>query len=210
MDLQIELLGRPQVERGGLVAKPRGRKTWALFAFLALSGTPPARQVLAELLFPDADDPFGALRWTLSDLRRLLGDQATIEGDPVRLVLPANSTIDTQILTRGTWVEAVRLPGLGRDLIEGQDIPASPSFELWLASERRHLGVVVESVLREAAMSSLARNEPAIASDYASRLVTLNPYDENHHVLLIRTLSLLGDRDGAVRHVEYAHGVVST
>ncbi len=204
MDLQIELLGRPQVERGGLVAKPRGRKTWALFAFLALSGTPPARQVLAELLFPDADDPFGALRWTLSDLRRLLGDQATIEGDPVRLVLQANSTIDTQILTRGTWVEAVRLPGLGRDLIEGQDIPASPSFELWLASERRHLGVVVESVLREAAMSSLARNEPAIASDYASRLVTLNPYDENHHVLLIRTLSLLGDRDGAVRHVEYA------
>ena len=204
MDLQIQLLGRPQVERRGLVAKPRGRKTWALFAYLVLSGAPPPRQVLAELLFPDADDPFGALRWTLSDLRRLLGDQAIIEGDPVRLVLPANSAIDTQILTRGMWVEAVRLPGLGRDLIEGQDIPASPSFELWLASERRHLGVAAESVLHEAAMSSLARNEPATASEYASRLVTLNPYDENHHVLLIRTLSLLGDRQGAVRQVEFA------
>jgi DNA-binding SARP family transcriptional activator len=92
MDLQIQLLGRPRVERRGLVAKPRGRKTWALFAYVVLSGTPPARKLLAELLFPDADDPFGALRWTLSDLRRLLGDQAIIEGDPVRLVLPANST----------------------------------------------------------------------------------------------------------------------
>jgi DNA-binding SARP family transcriptional activator len=204
MDLLIQLLGRPQVERRGLVVKPRGRKTWALFAYLVLSGAPPARRLLADLLFPEADDPLGALRWTLSDLRRLLRDQAIIEGDPVRLVLPANIVIDTQVLTRGTWVEAVRLPGLGRDLIEGQDFPASPSFELWLASERRHLGVAAESVLREAAMSSLARNESATASEYASRLVTLNPYDENHHVLFIRSLSLLGDRLGADRHVEYA------
>ena len=171
---------------------------------------PSSRQVLAELLFPDADDPFGALRWTLSDLRRLLGDKAIIEGDPVRLVLPVNSTIDTQILTRGSWVEAIRLPGLGRDLIEGQDIPASPGFELWLTSERRHLGVATESVLREAAMSSLARNEPKTAAEYASRLVMLNPYDENHHALLIRSLSVTGGPSGGGPSGGVGDGVVST
>ncbi len=53
-------------------------------------------------------------------------------------------------------------------------------------------------------MSSLARNEPKIAAEYASRLVMLNPYDENHHALLIRSLSVLGDRQGADRQVELA------
>lgn len=207
MNLEIQLLGPPQVQRRGLVAKPRGRKTWALLAYLILAEMPPSRQRVAELLFPEADDPFGALRWTLSDLRRLVGDQTFVQGDPLRLVLPAGTTVDTHILTKGAWVEAVRLPGLGRDLLEGLNFPASPGFELWLASERRHLGVGAEAALREAAMSSLARSEPGSASDYASRLVALNPYDENHHILLIRTLTLLGDHDGAVRQVEYVTGL---
>lgn len=204
MKLQIQLLGPPNVERLGRTAQPRGRKTWGLLAYLVLNKTSVSRQSVSRMLFPDADDPLGALRWALSDLRRLLGDQITVEGDPLRLSLPATTTIDTEVLSKGSWVEAVSLPGLGRDLIEGLTFPASPIFEFWLDSERRHLAVASESVLREAAQSSLADGEPATASDYASRLVGINPYDENHHVLLIASLSNLGDRDGAARHLEYA------
>jgi tetratricopeptide (TPR) repeat protein len=127
-----------------------------------------------------------------------------VEGDPLRLLLPARTSIDTEVLSNGSWVEAVSLPGLGRDLLEGLAFPANPVFEFWLESERRHLAVASESVLREAALSSLAAGEPATASDYASRLVGINPYDENHHVLLITSLSNLGDRDGAARHLENA------
>ena len=157
---------------------------------------------MSELLFSDADDPLGALRWTLADVRRVLGDGARIEGNPLRLVLPPDASVDVEILTRGTWVEAVRLPTLGRDLIEGLDFPFSPGFELWLASERRRLGGFAEAVLREATLSSLADREPAQALEHASRLVRLNPYDENHHVLLVRSMSDLGDHDGAMRQVE--------
>ena len=70
MTLTIRLLGRPVVERDGqAVPPPRGRKTWALLAYLVLAERPQGRRHLAELLFADADDPLGALRWSLAELR---------------------------------------------------------------------------------------------------------------------------------------------
>ena len=70
MTLHIHLLGKPHAELDGAVlALPVRRKGWALLAVLLLSERPPSRRGLAELLFPDADDPLRALRWSLSRLR---------------------------------------------------------------------------------------------------------------------------------------------
>ncbi|MBI4260265.1 MAG: SARP family transcriptional regulator [Actinobacteria bacterium] len=204
MSLIIHLVGTPRVERGGVDGTPRGRKTWALLAYLLLTEAPPSRRNVAELLFQEADDPLGALRWGLSDLRRLLGEGASLGDDPLRLALPAGTVVDVEVLVRGSWVEAVRLPGLGRDLIEGLSLPASPGFELWLASERRHLAGAAEAALREAVLASLARGDPGAAADHAFRLVGQAPYDENHHVLLVRSLSTLGDHEAAARQVGLA------
>ena len=58
MTLVAHLLGPPMVTRDDVVyAAPRGKKVWSLFAYLALAERPPTRQQLAELLFPDAEDP---------------------------------------------------------------------------------------------------------------------------------------------------------
>jgi hypothetical protein len=66
----ICLLGPPAIQRDGRPARPpRGRKAWALLAYLLLADRPPSRRHLAELLFADADDPLGALRWSLAELR---------------------------------------------------------------------------------------------------------------------------------------------
>jgi len=74
MAIVAHLLGPPLMVRDGVVyAPPKGKKVWALLAYLALSARQPTRQQLIELLFPDAEDPAGALRWNLSELRRLLG-----------------------------------------------------------------------------------------------------------------------------------------
>ena len=79
MGIEAFLLGPPLVRRDGVVyAAPRGKKVWALFAYLALAEQPPTRQLLAEMLFPDAEDPANALRWNLSELRRLLGGPETV------------------------------------------------------------------------------------------------------------------------------------
>ena len=74
MPIAAHLLGPPLMIRDGVVyAPPKGKKVWALFGYLVLSDRPPSRSQLIELLFPDAEDPAGALRWNLSELRRLLG-----------------------------------------------------------------------------------------------------------------------------------------
>jgi len=159
--LDIHLLGTPRVERDGeAVPGPRGYKAWGLLAYLLRTDRPPSREQLVSLLFSEADDPFAALRWNLSALRRLLGD-AVLEGDPLRLSLPRGALVDVETLICGSWIDALRLPGIERELLEGMSFSSSPAFDIWLLTERRHLGATAEAVLREAALARLGGATPA-------------------------------------------------
>jgi DNA-binding SARP family transcriptional activator len=186
--LAIHLLGPlPHVVRAGQrQPPPRGRKAWALLAYLLTSETAPSREWLATLLFCDADDPLNALSWNLTQLRRLLGDESSLAGEPVVLRLPPGTFVDVHALTAGTWRQATGIPGLGRDLLEGKTFAACPGFEAWLLASRRRLAGATEGVLREAARSRLAAGDGARAADLASRVVAVNPLDEEAQELLIR------------------------
>src|SRR5512134_4068229 len=64
-----------EVVRGGeRVELPPSRKTRGLLAYLALSGRAHRRDRLCGLLWDVADDPRGALRWSLSRLRALVDE----------------------------------------------------------------------------------------------------------------------------------------
>ena len=202
MGLSIHLLGPPRIQRGGdPVEAPRGHKAWGLLAYLRRTRLPPSREGLAGLLFSEADDPLRALRWALSVLRRSLGADAELGGDPVRLVLRPGTLVDVDVLSRGSWMEAITLPGLGQELVEGLAFRSSPGFEMWLESERRHVTGTTSAVLHQAALALLARGEFEVATRHASQLVRLNPFDENAHVLLVRCLRAAGDREGVARRV---------
>src|SRR4051794_10264933 len=98
----IRLLGQPALERDGRPAvPPRGRKSWALLAYLLLAERPASRQHLAELLFADADDPLGALRWTLAELRRALGVPGLFAGDPVAAPVDDAVVVDVRLPADG-------------------------------------------------------------------------------------------------------------
>lgn len=188
----IELLGSPAVRwDGGEADPPRDRKTWGLLAYLVLAERPPSRQRLAELLFPETADPLAAVRWSLAQLRRLLGDPTVVSGDPLVLQVPARTTIDVDVLLRDTWSEAVKLPTLEHELLEGLTFSSAPSFELWLTAARRRMRAAAAAMLHEAALANLA-SAPNDAVTYAERLVQVDPLDENHHVLLIRALATNG------------------
>ena len=203
MATAIHLLGPPLLIRDGVVyATPRGRKVWALLAYLALSHGSPSRQQLIDLLFTDAEDPAGALRWNLSELRRLLGGPDTVgSGNVVQLRLPAGTVVDVLVLMGGTSGEAVDLPGLGRELLEGMDIDASPGFTAWLLGERRRLLGLSEAVLREGALRALASGNARTAVELATRLVAADPLNEDGHVLLVRAFAATGDGVAVERQV---------
>jgi DNA-binding SARP family transcriptional activator len=186
--LTVRLLGRPAIERDGEPVKPpRGRKAWALLAYVLLAERPPSRRVLAELLFRDADDPLGALRWTLAELRRALGRPEAFTGDPVVANLGPDVTVD--------------LESAEGELLDGVELPSSLEFESWLLVARHRVSAAVEARLRETAVGLLATGRAGDAVPYASQAVARNPLDEGNHELLVRCLAAAGDTEAARRQV---------
>ena len=138
---------------------------------------------MAELLFPDADDPLASVRWNLAELRRSLGPDVRLEGDPVELELPADAVVDVRVLATAAWQDAIELPGLGRELLEGIQPAANPAFEAWLLAERRHHAGRSAGVLREAAISHQAAGDAVTAVQLATRLVAIDEFDEEAYAL---------------------------
>jgi DNA-binding SARP family transcriptional activator len=202
VSLTIHLLGAPSVSVDGTPQRPRrGKKAWALLAYLVLSGRAASREELAGLLFDGADDPLGALRWNLAELRRLLGLPHQLQGQLPAIILPPDAFLDVRALSVGTWSAAIELPGLGRELLEGVHVSGSPVFESWLLAERRHVQAQTEDILHEAALARLAEGAGDGAIDLAARLVAINPLDENFQELLIRSYAASGDRVSAARQL---------
>jgi DNA-binding SARP family transcriptional activator len=197
--LVIRLLGAPQVERKGeAVAAPRGRKCWALLAYLILRERPASRLAISELLFPDAEDPLRALRWTLVELRRALGGSEILRGDPLQLDLPPGTRVD--VLELMGDAPSISL-GYG-ELLDGADFDATPAFDSWLQVERRMLAGIHEQLLHNEALSRLAEGETGEAARLAAVCVARDPLDENHQELLVRCLAASGDDLAALRQVE--------
>jgi DNA-binding SARP family transcriptional activator len=192
----VHLLGRPEIERDGtVVLSPRGRKAWAVLAYVLLAERPVSRARLAAMLFSDAEDPLGALRWTLAELRRALGLSTVLRGDPLSLILPADAEVDALALGSGDG---------GADLVRGElledcDPGVGGAFDAWLLVERRRLAGVSGGVLREAALESLAMGSALDGAGLASRALSLDPLDEGLHELLVRCLVGAG-QIGAARH----------
>jgi DNA-binding SARP family transcriptional activator len=197
--LVIRLLGPPEIERDGVaVTPPRGRKAWAVLAYRLLAERPVARSRLAELVFGDADDPLGALRWTLAQVRRALGVADSLRGDPLELGLPAEAAVDVLSLASGEPDPAL----VRGELLEGVDPDAGAEFDAWLLVERRRVAGMCEAVLRDAALGALAVGRPLDGAALASRAVALNRFEDGAHELLVRCLARAGEVGAAREHAD--------
>lgn len=200
MNLAIRLLGKPQIERDGVPAPPpRGRKTWALLTYLLLCERPPPRSRVASLLFSEADNPLGALRWTLADLRRMLGAADAVAGDPLELRLPRGAFVDLTALTAPGDEGSFTAPE--GELLEGITFPTSPVFESWLGVMRHHLDGAARAMAHDEALTRLAAGDTARAAELAAQLVSQDPLDQAGQELLIRCLSRAGRRQAAERQL---------
>lgn len=198
----VKLLGRPAILVDGVeVRGPRGRKAWALLAYLACSDTSVPRERLVRMLFADAENGLATLRWNLTQLRRIVGSPQALSGDPVTLGLGRDATVDVQVLAAAPWYEAITLPGLGSPLLEGLTFPGCAALEIWLDGERQRVTGWASAVLREAAREAGAAGRHPEAAEYARRLVDLQPWDESGHELLVRALAHGGDVAAARAHV---------
>ena len=139
----IRLLGPPRIESPGTTPpQPKGRSAWAVLAYPALQPDGVSRSRTATLLFPDAADPLGALRWNLSELRRSL-DGVSLTGDPLRLTLPRPWHCDAPEL-----VGSATGTGLDPRRFDGQ----------LLASDTAHYGDAVAAFAESQRLARAVRN----------------------------------------------------
>jgi DNA-binding SARP family transcriptional activator len=183
--LRVRLLGHPRIEDapGQPCQPPRGQKSWALLARVALAERPLTRGELAGELFGEADDPLGALRWCLADLRRCGQNPRLLRGDPVSL---AEGSVWADV--RALWDGSLHVAEIGGTLLDGVEPRNCPAFDVWLMMARGKCAARSMEGLRRAALDLLAAGDAEAAIEPAGRAVALDPLDEGAQELFLRTL----------------------
>jgi DNA-binding SARP family transcriptional activator len=198
VSVRVRLLGQPRIDDGSgrPCQAPRGKKSWALLARIALAERPLTRGELAGELFGEADDPLGALRWCLADLRRSCGDPQLLRGDQVSLA-PGSLWLDVWAL----WDGSLPAAEIGGELLAGAEPRNCPSFDTWLMLARGRCAARSMEELRQAALRLLADGEAEAAAEAAGRAASLDQLDEGAQELFLRTLVAAGHPARAVVHL---------
>jgi DNA-binding SARP family transcriptional activator len=196
--VKVRLLGPPRIEEeDGQPCRPaRGQKSWALLARLALADRPLSRSELAAELFAEADDPLGALRWCLADVRRCCQDPGLAHGDPVSLA-GGSPWIDVRALEDGS-LPPEEIEG---ELLAGVEPRNCPAFDLWLMLARGRCAARSMEELRQGALRLLAAGEFEAAAGIAGRAAARDPLDEAAQELFLRALVAAGHPARAAVHL---------
>ena len=201
--LQVQVLGPLSVQRDGEpVRLPQSKKTRGLLAYLAITGRSHRRDRLCSLLWDVADDPRGALRWSLSKIRLVVDSEAKrcllADRESVELELPETCLDWRQVRKElGSGLDSVpteRLKELESvfegELLEGLDLIDFDEFTAWCAAEREHARRMHTDILQ--ALVDRLRSTPIDALPHARELVRLDPINEQARAGLIQLLALAG------------------
>lgn len=195
---KIKLLGEPAIlDDSGKSQSVRGHQAWAVLARTLLSRVPIDRRSLAAEVFPEAADPLGALRWCLASLRKALNMSDCLRGDPIECNLLSGFDVDVLQIEQDSFDlnEAASLLGH----IEPR---ASAEFATWLLIERERISGIIDARLRRETLRALSLDNPAKAVELAQMAVRRDAFNESAHVLLVKSLALGGNYEGALAHVD--------
>lgn len=221
-ELELQLLGSPQIRIAGEPVSTDRRKAVALLAYLAITAvdhpTGHSREALAAFFWPDyeSSSALAYLRRTLWEINRMLGDgwlDATRE--EVALTLDAAVRLDVTAFFAATetppsGVEpAARIEQLETavalyrgDFMAGYTLRDAPDFDTWQRYQvetcRRRLAEALAELAQLAGEQQLW--ETAVA--YARRWLALDALDEVAHRQLMRLYALQGQRAAALRQYE--------
>jgi len=204
--LAIRVLGPLEVAVAGRPIVVDTRKALAIVALVAAEGRPFARDELAAMFWPEADDEAarGALRRTLSALRTAVKDAGLVI-ERTRVALdPARSSVDLAELerlaasSRRTDLEAAARLARG-PFLAGFALRDSPTFDDWQAARAARVERTVGDLLARLAAARLTSGDARGAVEASGRRVALDPLDELGQRTLIELLARSGDRTGAIR-----------
>ena len=204
--LTIRVLGPLEVLVDGAPLVVDTRKAVAMLVLLAVEGRPFARDELAAMLWPEADDESarGALRRTLSVLRASLGDRWLLVDRSSVALDRDGAWIDLDALEAvGSAPDAVTLRAaaeLARGaFLAGFTLRDAPDFDDWRATRASAVERSVADLLDRLAAAAEAEGDIPAAVAAATKRVDLDPLDEPAQRRLMSVLARSGDRSGGIR-----------
>ena len=182
------------------------RKHLALLVYLARSPRGRTREHLVGLLW--AERPESAARHSLNEairvLRRYAGETSVDTGAGQVRLLPEAVQLDAgqleALAAAGEWKAAARL--VAGEFLEGFAIAGASAFEDWLASERSLLRQRSVEVLVNYVDELLRAGQASESVAVALRALALEPGSERALRVIMRGLTLSGDRAGALERYD--------
>lgn len=220
-ELELELLGGLRLTLGGgPLAGVRYAKAKALLCYLAVTRRAHTRAALSGLLWselPD-EDARANLRVMLAQLRRSVPDHLLVDREAVALNRESPYRLDVEDFLenlRGYEAEPhiARLQGAAElyrgDFLEGFYVQGAPLFEEWVAGQRERLKHLALGALHALATYYTEARDYTAATDYLTRLLTLDPWREEAHRDLMRLLALSGQPGAALAQFENCRRVLA-
>lgn len=196
-NLSLQFIGELKVTHNGEQLRlPPSKKTRALLAYLALIPNKISREFLCELFWDIPDDPRGALRWSLSKLRKIVdtNDYQHIVADRTYINFDVTN-VDIDFITLQTLVSdglenidtATLLDAWDNfqgKFLEGLELDKHSDFYNWRMNSQEKVNNAQIAILKEL-ISRLPCDE---AVTYARSLTMYAPADLNSHLQLIDLL----------------------
>lgn len=168
-------------------------KALALFSYLAVMERAQSRDVLADLLWSEFSNQQARnnLRYTLRDLRQVVGDYLHITTQTVGFNRQTPYWLDVEVLrTTLTGKEPLNPQAAQQALalyqgefLAGFSVRNAPVFEEWLVQQRAEYHLLAVQGFYQLAEYHLTQAAPGAGLDAARRLLQLEPYHEAGHRL---------------------------
>lgn len=202
-------------------------KSPALFSYLAYTGQPHTRAALTGLLWGDSPEAQAkaSLRQVLSDLRRVLGPYLITEGNTVAFNRAAPHWLDVAEFTRylqAAPADAAAALTEGQaaalqaavdlykgDFLAGFFVPNAAAFEEWVTGEQEWLRQTALQSMHRLILHYTRTGAYLMGINVATRLLALEPWQEEAHRQLMLLLALNGQRGAALAQYEACRRVLA-
>jgi len=211
--LELLLLGRPIIRVGGQeLAEAPPLKSQALLYYLAVTGRPCSRDLLATLFWGEMADATARtnLRLALSRLRGAIGDWLLVDRHTVALDPTRAPWVDAVIFAEAMRSQAAQSADALRAaanlyrsaLLDDFLVPDAPDFTTWVATERERYAQLLLSGLKTLADGDRAAGRNREAIQLVRRMLEVSPWNEEAHCDLMWLLAVTGQRSAALAQYE--------
>jgi DNA-binding SARP family transcriptional activator len=220
--LQLYLLGAPRFEHDGHPVELTVAKAIALLGYLAVSATPPLRDRLLALLWPDSAPEAARknLRNALWTIRKALGEDAVVSDDQ-QLALDAAVWTDVReisdFIPRGLSLVGSEISDRDESAIElyrgpfldGLQLDDAPDFEIWLTGERERFAQLYLRALTALVAAYQAQGDWQNVIAAATRALNQDNLQEPMYRALMEAHARLGERAQALREYDTLRATLS-